>query len=545
MKILFYIEPRIEMGRPYMREWWLKPFSLDLINALKRSDMAVEFEYCIALNEALHYKYPDIDRVKRKVFSQRELLPPEYKDSVLAMSVEWLNATYSKDLMSYYANMMQNRFSDFIPDVIVTFTPVPFFKKIFPEALILHHEVSLFSRTPYPQTWYLDPSGLMFADESFLNKFKDQLQKIDLTCQQSEIVDCFKQRCQKFYYDTSPFDEIMLSIKEKFEYLAFVPLGHSESCSYYSGREYKFTSQYEFLQHILDNVPENTGVIATTHPDFHHILPEEAREFLKLKYPNFIHHDAFEKYYASSQYILAYSDVVIGIYSSLCFQALPLDKRVINLGSLHVIADSSDLRDISAVCKEKPRNKDNILYWILTRYAVQKEYLYDPEWFAAFLVRSLNRYRSEGVTSGFYDLIDSEDSIFEKLISRLDERGPSPHGRMPYEVLLRSYHDLRAKYDELYSKDVFIPLDEMIKSGEELFAGGKLDEAYNFFTGMLGRINKLKGELMNNIAVVHAHGGRLDQAEKFLNYLIKEGYESRDAVRNLELVKKLREQEMS
>lgn len=530
---MLFIEPRIDMGMPYLREPWVNPFSINIIDTLRKSSKSKEFEFCITLNEPLKIKYESIEGVTKIFFTQEELLPPLIGDA-LDISASWYNEDYSEEQMSYYKNLMKEKFYAFIPDVVLTFSPAPYLRNAFPDALVLHHEVSFFSRAPYPMTWYLDPHGMMFSNFSSPKRFKHEIARIKLNNSQQRLLNNFKQKCRTLLRNSSPFNTIVNPERKRFDYLAFFPLTTLDTYCFHGKFKNKFKNQYQYLVHILDNIPENVGLIVTTHTDFVNSLQKEAIEYLKLKYPNFIYHEEFEKYYAPSQYLLSYADIVIGVFSSLCWQSLLWDKKFINLGNLDSIADSNNLADISIVLQKEFVNKDNLLYWLLTRYTITEKYFHTSEWLSNYLFTSLHKYRSGGITFDFFEPIDSDEKIFEGLMNGLDKDIPRINSLMSYNRLKKSYEDLKANYESLNSKceglNAFQLLDEMVNNGVDLFAQGKQNEANTLFSKMLQGVNNIKSALLNNMAIFHIKNGNLDDAEQIFNALINEGFNI-DAVR--------------
>ncbi|MBE7445036.1 MAG: tetratricopeptide repeat protein [Planctomycetia bacterium] len=541
---MFFVEPRIDMGMPYLREPWVNPFSINIIDTLRKSSHSKEFEFCITLNEPLKIKYESIEGITKIFFTQEELLPSLIGDA-LVISASWYNEDYSEEQMSYYKNLMNEKFYDFIPDVIITFSPAPYLRNIFPDALVLHHEVSFFSRAPYPMTWYLDPHGMMFSNFSSLKRFEKEIKRMGLNNFQQRLLNNFKQKCQILLKARSPFDAIIKPQMKRFDYLALFPLTTIDTYCFYGKFKDKFKNQYQYLVYVLENIPQNIGLIVTTHTDFVNSLAREVIEYLKLKYPNFIYHEEFEKYYAPSQYLLSYVDVVIGVFSSLCWQSLLWDKKFINLGNLNIIADSNNLEDISGVLQKEFVNKDSILYWLLTRYTITGEYFHDPEWLSNHLFTSLQKFRDGGRNFNFFEPIDNDKNIFDNLANGLDEDIPHNNSVMSYRRQKKSYEDLKVNYEGLKSKceglNAFQLLDEMVNNGVDLFAQGKQNEAYTLFSKMLQGVNNIKSVLMNNMAIFHINNGNFDNAEQIFNALINEG-SNIDAVReNLQKLQYLKQ----
>lgn len=86
-------------------------------------------------------------------------------------------------------------------------------------------------------------------------------------------------------------------------------------------------------------------------------------------------------------------------------------------------------------------------------------------------------------------------------------------------------------------------IDRVIQDGEGLVSKGDLNNALNLFSGLLERVNKIRGTLINNIAVTHANQGDYEKAEKLLSCLIKEDHYDGEATTNLEIIKQVKSQQ--
>ena len=413
MRLLFFVEPLIEMGRPYWKDYWANIYG-KIIRTLEKSTNT--FEYCMAFNEPISQKFEHRDNVKEVVFTQEELLAFPGKN-YLDLSIDWYKGTFSQEQLDYCTDLVKNKFGDFSPDVVFTLTPVPYIKQAFPAALILHMEVSLFSRPPYPLSYQLDPCGVYF--HSFLIRNKKQLQQYKIDSRQRQQLETFKKEVQRLFSETCPFKETMLGEKNKFDYLILVPLQLSGTYAFDALCE--FRSQYDFLDHVLRNVPQNIGVVVTTHPEYD-ILERDTIRYLSSKYPHFIYHEEFKEYTTISQYLIAYVDAVVTVGSSVGLQTLIWDKKLIEIGYSHLdcIADAHSLNDLQEVLAKSNRDKSPIAYWLITRYAIQEKYIFDPVWLTSFISKMVKRYREEKLNFESFEVINEEEKLFSELKESLD-----------------------------------------------------------------------------------------------------------------------------
>jgi hypothetical protein len=416
MNILFYVEPLIEQDKPYWKEGWANYISWNIIKTLKETKK--DYGFCLITNEAIAQMIDSEKNIVVHTLSQQELLKP-FDTNYLTASTAWHNNSYTQAQLTYYKELMSCKLEAYIPDLIITFSPVPFLASLYPNALVLHHEFSIFSRLPYPMSWFLDPIGM--HSSSYFDKFKAEIENLHLSSGQIQLLGNFKQLCQQTLKKKSPFKAIFIQKREQFDHLVLLPLQFSR---YYLFDDLvPFKSQYEYCVYVLDNVPPNIGVVVNMHPEYP-VLSEDAITFLQWKYPHFISLQEFNTIYASGQFILPFVDGVITVSSSLALQALLFDKKVITLGKkcFHYLADSINLGNIEKTLSLPVKNKDTLLYYILTRYAITPKYLHDPIWLSKFLNKSLDKFRGNGIDFDFYDAIDSDENILDHLSSVVNEQ---------------------------------------------------------------------------------------------------------------------------
>ncbi|WP_152019922.1 hypothetical protein [Aliarcobacter butzleri] len=412
MKILFYVEPLIEQDKPYWKDGWVGVFCNNIIKTLEQSEN--NYEFLIMTNEAIAQKV----NIETPIIqlTQKELLAPFETTNYMDATKAWHCETYTSEQLENYKNLMSEKLNGFIPDIIITFSPVPFFREMLPNTLILHHEYSIFSRLPYPESWFLDPVGM--HSNLFLNKFEDEIKSTQLTDKQTGLLNGFKELCQNILASKSPFKKIFDEKRKQFDYLVLLPLQFSR---YYSFDDIvPFKSQYEYCVYVLDKVPSNIGVVVNTHPEYP-VISKEAVEFLKTKYPNFIYEDEFNTIYASGQFILPFVDAVITVSSSLGLQTLLFDKKLITLSdkTFSFIADDTSIDNIENVLNSDNVDKNVFLYFMLTKYSLTSDYLHNAVWLDNFLQQSLIRFRANEIQFDFYDSIDEEEKIFMTLTKHL------------------------------------------------------------------------------------------------------------------------------
>lgn len=409
---MLYVEPLIELDEPYWKIGWLNVVCKNLITTLSKCE--TKYEIIVMANESLISK-ADFD-ANFIEFSQSELLSPFKTTNYLKVSSAWHNNSFTQEQILSYEKLMKSKLKEFIPDIVISFTPVPFFKNIFPKTLILYHELSLFSRKPYPKTYFLDPVGV--CSYSFLNQFAEKISNLSLNKNQKDMILNLKRQINNIIEETCPFKTLLSSLRTRYEYLIFVPLQFSK---YYAFDDVcSFKSQFEFCMYVLEKIPKNIGVIFNSHPE-HPAISSDASCYLRSKYSNYIYDEIFNSVYSSGQYIIPYVDAVVTVSSTIGLQTILFDKKLVTLSNrtYSFLADCIGLDNIEQVLKSKYKSKDSFLYYMITRYCIEDSYYSDSNWLDSFLQRSLAKFLSNKFDFDFFEKIDDDYNIFCKYQSLL------------------------------------------------------------------------------------------------------------------------------
>ena len=98
------------------------------------------------------------------------------KDYSEATQKQYLNC-FTKHEIGMMVDICKKAVGNFRPDLIYTFmSEVPFLKKIFPNVPVLHQEVGIFSRFPFPVSYFIDPFGTF--SNGFLSKYGKELNSL-------------------------------------------------------------------------------------------------------------------------------------------------------------------------------------------------------------------------------------------------------------------------------------------------------------------------------------------------------------------------------
>ena len=411
MNILFYIEPLIQYDNPVLQEPWLYIHIKNIIEALKDE----EFNFYIASNSALSEKIEKIEYRKylKEVFSFEQSELKVFSSSTLDILSKWYEKSFNQEDMSTYKNLMLKKFKGNTFDIIITFSPVEYLKEIYPSVLFLHYEYGMFSRKPYPRTYYLDP--INSNGYSYLDKYYSKIKNIDFK-EKDKFLDFLKKLSNVILKD-NPFEDEIKKLKKEYKYLILLPLQASNYWIFDFETEYK--SQFEYLEDVLIKTLKfkNIGVIVTQHSSNVFLNNEKTVKYLKEKYSNFILLETTKHYFEVSPLIVPYVDAVITISTSVGFHALLWGKKIITLGKSYLkrLSDTNNLNNLDKVLELDTKDRKKILYWLLTRYYIPEDYIKNSKWISNFLERSIEK---KDDLENFYDQIDNSKVLFNKFIEQ-------------------------------------------------------------------------------------------------------------------------------
>lgn len=420
MNILFYVEPLIERDDPYWKEGWVSKWSSKLAKIV--SEFEERSYSCIILNEALSM-ICKLEAFNKSIILTQNELTNNAKYTAEELLSFWYRNNATKNLCDYYKNLLKGKIDSFIPDIIITFTPIPFLKELYPKAKILYFEYSFISRLPFHETWFLDPCGVY--DYSYLNQYASYIKQYKLNEKEKLLLNKLKKTCKEVFLNNNPFKERINKIKNDYNKVILLPLQFSR---YYSfDCQVKFKSQYEYMIYILDNLPKNIAIIITMHPQ-HSEINKNAIDFVRKKYSNVFIFDDIVDYDACSQYFLPLVDIVITTTSSTGLQTLLFDNKLITFGNAFNFISDGDFDDFDKIIRRrKNEEKDKILFFLLTRYAISSKYLFNVNWLEKYFKHAINTFN----LLDFYKVIDDSDKIISSLCKLLLERKQN----LPYKSI--------------------------------------------------------------------------------------------------------------
>ena len=407
MKILFYVEPLIEMSKPYWKDGWACSWCRKMIQCL-----ADKHEYIMVVNDAIAERFGEEKNVRLVIPSQQELLKV-FPAGYMQASKAWYLHTYSEEQINYYVSLMRDLIHTDSIDLILTFTQVPFLEKLYPLTRILHMEYSIFSRIPFPMTWYLDPCGLY--ENNFLNKYSKEISQIKLNESELYMVRELQKTCIEVFSDNNIFEADIIKLRQQFKYLLLLPIQFSGYYGFDCLSSHK--TQLEYLMRTLEDTPSDIGIIFTMHPEYP-IFDKETVGYITSRYKNAIFLEKTRDIYAASQWILPLVDGVITVSSSVGIQTLLFEKKLISLGNhnFKYIADGNTLGDdLYRILSVKSEDKSSMLWFIITKYAIPYDYLFNENWLDGFFRKSVLQEENER----FYDDIDIPIKLCKSYIKEI------------------------------------------------------------------------------------------------------------------------------
>lgn len=318
----------------------------------------------------------------------------------------------------------QKKFSNWLPDIIVSLgyeSASKIWHDIFPKALCLTQENAIFSRTPFKRTLSYDPYNSV--PYNYLVRFSEQIKSFKITEEQNIKIEKLKKSIVSIINKHSEIDdEMFFYYKQKFDKFVLLPLIGNKYIELFKDCIYE--NEFEVVEQVLKNTPSNVGVFVTQHDSFASLKQEDIKYFSE-KYSNFIclKKTNVRGYSNNSLQYFKYIDAVFNITSKTAFMALIWNKPVLSLSKTYNkwYQDGLGMEDINKVFNISYKNKNNILYWYLTRYVMFEQDFYKKNFIYDYLNNKLNKYRKDGINFEFFEEINSVDKIFDYIIKSIIE----------------------------------------------------------------------------------------------------------------------------
>jgi glycosyltransferase involved in cell wall biosynthesis len=387
VRVLFYIEPLPEK-RPLWKKAWLD-FVARFVAALSAEDSG-EDQFALVVSDALAplaaERFPDIQIVEIRTGD----LIPEFGVSALEAATKWYFNSASDAAINRMTELLREKLLGFEADVCITLSPAPFLRSLFPHAATLNFEYGMLSRAPFPETGFLDPVGIYNA--GILGRFREELLSYSPSARELDALD----EIRRIYSDrmqghNNPLASILAPKLAGMRAVILVALQFSDFYCY--DAHATFPEQADMLRHVLETTPPDVAVIACEHPE-HPLFDDETLAYYLKRFPNLVWAPEFRSTYASGQYLLEFADAVVTVSSSVGLQAPLWKKKLILLGASHldIFADAHSMSELEQVL-ERPwvETRDHALIWLLTRYYLPFEVLFDPSRLRANLEKAIEQ----------------------------------------------------------------------------------------------------------------------------------------------------------
>lgn len=500
MRVLFYLEPFLDMGHPYAMESWLLRFHR-MHEQLKV--FADGYDGRLLTWEAYDYRLQGYFMDERIVLTQAELRLGWQAKGAMFSRLEW--GTAPAEEVAALRALFAGKVAGFAPDVVILLTAADWLKPVFPDALFLHAEATWLYAPPHFDLWQLDPVG--FGKGRALADHRAQwLAEQEWSEDTQRFCDRLKHVAQALWPAEAAIKERVAELRDRFRQLVLVPLGdHAPS----DGE----TPTMCILDWYLERSDRETAFLVTYHPNAP-ALHKGHEDYLTSKYPNLIVDPGMR-----THALLPLVDAVLGDFTSVSSQALLFDKPVIALGDdCPFVSPRFSVR--SPLCRwlaeSSSEERDRILHWLLTRYSIPQENLTNGLWLRDFLQRALDAFRA-GTPWRVFDrpMVSQAEWVSRPWFSeaeRCDE--PAPDAAQLAAEALKSEHRKR-----------YVEAESALEAGDREAAISMLHELVTAGTPLW--------EPFNDLAALAAGEGDWGGAEAMLKAALQTDPGARQARLNL------------
>ena len=411
MKFLIYTTPWIEMGRPHYLDPCYNSIDnnegilINIINSLLSSGVKKE-DLLIISGEAQQKIIEDnlIKDIRRIVISQKEMR------EFVPDDITWYKKLYCQspdnEFLNNIANFFKKKIGNFKPDFILPYSsPVPFFKCLYPDAVICTSESGFFGDLGnIEKTTFLDCFGT--TKNSYIYKYKNELRDVEISKNDKIHLEYMRSQYLSVIDKNSPFKDIIGEIKEK-KKLKYYLLFPMQQNNHFLTKCDLLQTQEQKLFYVLENLPSDIGLIVTQPFTlfYGNILNTSLVSFLEKKYSNFIYHTNFEIYQKPSVFLLPYIDGTIGHQTSMANHTIFVDKPFFSISDSYTKTFSEDIKltDIKENLNSRNfKNKDNMINYLLKHYYILKSDLKNPEFVSNFFYNTFQKNKEEKNDFNFY-----------------------------------------------------------------------------------------------------------------------------------------------
>lgn len=414
MNVLFFVEPRLELGKSSFRFGALRNQVLRVSLRLK----AAGHEVTVLAGEGAQHALASSPQAR--AFEDAGIpiavvslssLSRRAKSSATILNDLHVGKLTDAELDEYGSAIWEPLDQDYYPDVILTWeSSVPHLRRRYPEALVWHMMPGFFSRVPFPELLSLDPCG--FFQNSVLAGESDFFRQLTASPQDADFLNAVRAAfLERFLAPNNPFPRIRLDPTQRFSRLLLLPLQVSGYFAFDSTSPYR--NSLDFILDVLGTVSPSIGVVVTQYITPHtsdRVLTGDNLSFLRDRFPNLLYNPEFDKVEGVSQYLLGSVDGVACVSSSIGFQALLWKKPIFVFGNSHLspFSQGTSGPEIADALEKPAPNFDGALHFLLTRMQpLLIGRCYESDWFVGFIERSHRRYRQGARGLDLFETIDT------------------------------------------------------------------------------------------------------------------------------------------
>ena len=288
-----------------------------------------------------------------------------------------------------------------------------------PDALTLYAEFGIFSRKPYPKSYYFDVAGMFY--QSSISQYASEI--LNSRYSSEEIFRLNRLRNETIFpsCQNSVIGTLPLKLKaEQFQCNLLLPLQFSGYFGFDCCAPY--VDQFDYLTNVFDTIPSNIGIFVTEHDGWPKVITHHNIHYLEDKYPNLLWSPEFSNITAVSQVLMPLVDGVITVSSSMGLQSMLWDKPVFSPWQSHLkgfsFVDSLGEISIDNIRSYQTGYYDAAILTLLSRYYLIEDITYDARKFIAFITHLYHNRQAQSFielypqTDSIMTIIDSVESKF-------------------------------------------------------------------------------------------------------------------------------------
>ncbi|MFT6324976.1 MAG: FMN phosphatase YigB (HAD superfamily), partial [Halieaceae bacterium] len=418
MNILYFVEPRQELGNPLFRLGTIRNHvSKEIVELKKTTPSTTDVRLLTstqvaksALSEGL------LDGVVLHTINQ-SIIEKKFPDSKAAASA-WYTGAYTLNDEKVMQRLCRKSLGKFVPDIIICYeSAAPYLKTLFPKAAFLNSMLGIFSRAPYPETGCFDPFGI-YAD-SYIRKFASELLALKIDTKQSQMLTRLREKYSKFIDSNNPIRA--QDIRGNYNKVLLVPLQVTGYFAFDDNlpENSDINNQLQLIKSILESVDSSVGVYVTLHGAEADVMTNGIIESLQSEYPNLLYNENIQKIRWSSQWILPYVDGVATVSSSVGLQSLFWKKPIFIIGHSHLATFNAGELESAHNILEQESDFDGALYHLLTKYyPLMSNKVQDGHWLYSFFLKAVEKHRSGEIGFDYFETqSNSDEEVFENFLS--------------------------------------------------------------------------------------------------------------------------------